>query len=143
MECRNLTWSSILKPIVTGNATSSLTIYGSLMLNSQSTWNYKGDIHLKSSVSGNIINTYGKLLNGNISFEGTGSWMLDGSLLLSPSATLTLSSGSLIANNNAIQCGTLKISGSSQKLLDINHSLLAIKQAYDDIGAGNFHSNTT
>ncbi|HTB32395.1 MAG TPA: SprB repeat-containing protein, partial [Bacteroidia bacterium] len=143
-ECHTITWTpEVLHPIINGNSTSSLNIYGSLLLTPQLTWNYKGEINFKSASSGNAINPYGKLLAGNVNFEGSGSWQLTGSMLLSTSATLTLSSGSLVANGNAIQCGTLKIDGASQKLLDINHSLLAIKQQYDEMGAGNFHSNST
>ncbi len=144
MECRNISWSpNIPKSIVSGSSSSTLNIYGSLLLTSQINWNYSGDIHFKSSITGNTVNTYGKQLAGNVSFEGSGSWILNGSLLLSTSSTLTFSSGSLISNSNAIQCGTLKVEGSSQKLIDITHSILAIKQSYSDIGAGNFHSNTT
>ncbi len=143
MECRNIVWSSTIpKSIVSGSSSSTLNISGSLFVTPQITWNYKGEIHFKSSLNGNTINTFGNTLAGNVSFEGSGSWQLTGALILSPSSTLTLSEGSLIANSNAIQCGTLKISGSAQKLLDINHSVVAIKQVYDNMGAGNFHSNT-
>jgi large repetitive protein len=144
MECHNITFSdNVSVPTISGVSSSSFEIYGSFILSPQLTWNYTGVLEFKSSSTGNIINACGKLLNENISFEGSGSWQLGGAMLLSEVSTLTLNSGTLTAQGHPIECGTLKITGASQKLLNINHSLLVIKQDFDETGAVNFQSSST
>ncbi len=144
MECKSMTWTcDIDQPIVYGGINSSLNIYGSLLLSRQLSWSYAGDISFTSAQSNNLINSEGKLLPCNITFEGSGSWRLESSLILSPSSILNFNSGTLTTNGNAIQCGTLKIESSAYKMFDFSRSILAIKQEYNDAGAENFHSKST
>ncbi len=143
MECHSITWTSdVNHPNISGSAGATLNIYGSLLLTQQMSWNYDGEINFKSQQKGNTINSSGKLLSGNITFDGSGSWQLNGALILSTSSTLTLSSGSVSTNGNAIQCGILKIDGTNYKMFDFSNSILSIKQEYTDAGSGNYHYNS-
>ena len=142
--CRNMNWETdVYYPTLNGSPSSSLEIYGSLSLIPELNWNFTGTLYFKASSNGNIISTYGRMLPCNVYFDGKGSWQLTSFLLLAPTSTLTIASGSLHASGNVMQCGTLTITGIERKLLDINKSTLFIKKQIDSASYSNFVISTS
>ncbi len=138
--CRTMEWEQgVYNPVLQGAPASSLEVYGSLILTQELNWQFNGTVYFKSTLPGNSISTAGKTLNCNVSFNGSGTWNLQGSyLLLTPTSTLTLASGTLNSTGGGIQCGTLKIKGTASKMLNLNNSVLFIKNQIDSALATNF-----
>ncbi len=130
-------------PVISGISAASWEVYGSFNLAPNVVWQYVGSVHFKSSQSGILLNAVGKTLNNHIYFDGTGSWQLTGYLMLSKTSTLTISSGTIHANGNVIQCGTLQPSGGANKMLDLNNSVLFINNQIDSSSSSNFGSTTS
>lgn len=142
-DCHNMQWTDdVYFPVVKGSTASSLTVSGSFGMALNMLWQYTGNLVFNSSVQNNVISTYGRTLPGNVTFNGSGSWQLNGFLMLSSSSTLTLSQGTLRANGNVVQCGILHVSGSKSKTLDISNSTLFINKQIDSAGASNFSCNS-
>jgi len=139
VTCKNIEFTDdVYYPVIKGNLSSSLEIYGNVDMVPDVSWQFNGAIHFKSSQANNLINFGAKTLNGEVFFDGSGSWKLNGYLMLGNTTTLNLVSGSLHAAGNVITCGTLRMQGGQSKVLDINNSILFIKQQIDSSSSSNF-----
>ncbi len=142
--CHNMDWETdVYYPTLSGGASTSLEIYGSLSLIPELNWNFTGTLYFKASTNGNVISTYGRVLPCNAYFDGKGSWQLNGFFLLVPASNLTIASGTLYASGNVMQCGTLILKGNDKKLLYLNSSTLFIKNQIDSSSYSNFAISTS
>jgi gliding motility-associated-like protein len=136
--CHSFQWASIPEyEELLGNSYSNLDIYGSITIEGNIGYKYSGNIHFKSTQTGNTINlSVGKL--GNLYFEGSGSWSLNNMIYTS---NLFLSSGDLVSNGFEVACINLNITGYSQKTLSITNSILYIEQQLNQQNSGSFNFN--
>lgn len=76
--CRNMTWENISnQPVLAGNDTTSLRIYGSLKLAQQMTFNYLGILYFEATSAGQTITTASRIFPCEIIFQGNGGgWKL-------------------------------------------------------------------
>jgi gliding motility-associated-like protein len=125
--CADLNWTTA-NAIFEGSSESKLSVYGSFALPSLMTNNFKGKINFLSSSSENKIST-GKILLGDVTFNGNGSWILKSNLQVS--ASVYLIKGSLHTNAKAISCRSFVSKGSEARVLDIMNSIVTIENTWD------------
>ncbi|MEI6766813.1 MAG: hypothetical protein WCM76_14385 [Bacteroidota bacterium] len=127
--CRNMDWSGVTNaPTLAGSA--ALDISGSLKLVAGITNNYTGSITFNSAITGNTIITAGNQIKGNATFSGSGSWTLQDAFNAS-TKTILHTSGTLITNDVAIDCGRFSDSTDQSRILNLGNSMLTIS------GSGN------
>lgn len=102
-----------------GSAT--LNIAGSFKMVSGMALTYTGAITFSSTSTGNIIILAGKILGGNVNFNGSGGWTLQDDFNVGI-YTIFLTMGSLNTNNQIITCGTFDSSNSNTRSLTLGSS---------------------
>lgn len=79
--CKSMVWTSGKNPVLTGNSTKDLKIYGSLEWDLSMTHTFVGDIILESSNGVKTITSKGTKMSSPTTFNGTGdNWSLMDSL---------------------------------------------------------------
>ena len=74
---RNMNWTGALyEPIIAGNNTQTLRIYGSLTCIASMTNSFQGKVYFESIEQGNMITCAGKSFNNDVVFQGSGGWSL-------------------------------------------------------------------
>jgi hypothetical protein len=98
---------------------STRTIYGNLTLSSGMTVNSGTLTTTFAATSGTkTITTSGKQFDFPVTFNGVGgTWQLQDSLSMGSTRTLTLTNGTLDANNKNVSCGTFSSSNSNARVI--------------------------
>ena len=132
-HCNSMFWANDLAyPLLKGPLNSRLNIYGSLTLSKLMTNDFNGDIFFKSQYLGNIINTAGQKLNGNVFFDGEkATWTLADHLFLNKDKIITLLSGNLFTNNKYIYAGSFLALGKAPITLSLGNSVLILEKIFD------------
>ena len=122
--CDSMNWTGITNSnILTG--ASALNIYGSLRLAAGTNIaSYSGNFNFKSTNPGNVIFTAGKTFPTHVYFDGSGDWTLRDAF--TTSATIFLSSGTLVSNNKNISCSIFNSSGSDVRALLLGSSVVTM-----------------
>lgn len=128
-SCATFKWTAS-NAILEGGSGSNLSVYGSFQLSSLFNNNFKGKIQFLASTFENKIATSGKVLLGDVSFNGSGSWILMDALRL-PSSALYLIKGSLNTNGKSLSCGSLISSGTEMRALNMINSVVTIENIWD------------
>ena len=126
--CLSMDWSNALfQPGLSGNA--DLSIAGSLILCQNMTIDYSGSLEFMANGASYLIDVKNNILNSDISFTGTASWMLLNDLDINLN-DFSLQNGTLDLNKKTLQCGsfysvstfnrTLKAFGSSIYIRGLN-----------------------
>ncbi|NTW31747.1 MAG: hypothetical protein HGB12_03845 [Bacteroidetes bacterium] len=126
--CKSMTWAGAANtPTLAG--TFALNIYGSLLLNIQMNITYTGAISFKSNNSGNTIQTNGKTLSSQITFDGLGGeWTLQDNLTLTISSSyyIVLTTGSLNTNDKTVTAYRFNTTGSGIRSLALGSSTINV-----------------
>jgi gliding motility-associated-like protein len=128
VSCADFNWTAT-NAILEGTSESELSVFGSLFLPSVMTNNFKGKINFLSSTLENKINTSGKIMLGDLTFNGNGSWVLKDNLNVS--ASVYLIKGALHTNAKAISCVSFVSKGSEERILDITNSIVSVENRWD------------
>jgi hypothetical protein len=98
---------------------STRTIYGNLIVSSGMTVSGGTLTTTFAATSGTkTITTSGKQFDFPVTFNGVGgTWQLQDNLLLGSTRTLTLTNGTLDANNKNVSCGTFSSSNSNARVI--------------------------
>ncbi|MCB0519052.1 MAG: putative metal-binding motif-containing protein [Saprospiraceae bacterium] len=105
-KCRNMNWTTAPNgAILDGSAIGRLDSYGSVVLNSNMSIIFLGEIHLIAFGSASTITSNGVHFPGVVYFEGTsGGWMLNDDLFVDVS--LTHNGGTLMTNDQTVTVGS-------------------------------------
>jgi hypothetical protein len=118
--CKNMTWNSNKKPILTGNSTKYLKIYGSVELDSNMIITYSGPITLESTLT-STFKSKGGIINAPVSITGHGStWYILDSLHINNNITLV--KGSLFTNGKKIFAYKFISTGTNTRSLELGSS---------------------
>ncbi|MCX6274276.1 MAG: hypothetical protein NTV09_03610, partial [Bacteroidetes bacterium] len=127
--CNTMDWSAANTPVLYSTSNIRLNLYGSLILNSSLIWAVLGDIYLLSPTAGNIINTYGVVLQGqgsgtNLRFSGSGSWSLQSGISLGNSGSMRFDSGTFLSNGLPVICNDFYINASAATTVMLDTSTI-------------------
>ncbi|RLD59328.1 MAG: hypothetical protein DRJ01_11470, partial [Bacteroidetes bacterium] len=121
--CKNFNWDvSSFYAILKGKNNAKLKVAGSLFLNKEIQNEFFGDIEFSSNKKNNVI--IADSLNSKIIFKGKGSWVLKSDLITTND--IVLKQGSLITNNNNIDCSEFNGSGNLARSLILGESSVII-----------------
>ncbi len=126
--CADFTWTAA-HTFFEGSPESDLSVLGSFTFSSLMINNYKGKINFLSPLAENKINTSGKILLGDVIFNGSGSWILNGNM--NAKASVYLIKGSLNTNGKTFSCGSFISKGSEERILNITNSVVSIENTWD------------
>ncbi|MCX6274233.1 MAG: hypothetical protein NTV09_03390, partial [Bacteroidetes bacterium] len=136
-NCKTMDWSGAANaPVLYSTSNIRLNLYGSLILNNSLIWAVLGDIYLLSSTAGNIINTYGVVLQGqgsgtDLRFSGSGSWSLQDGISLGISGTIQFNSGTFLSNGFPISCGSFYINASASTSIMLDTSTIVCGSSWN------------
>ena len=120
----SMTWSNIfLNPLLEGH--QDIYINGSLLLHDNLDYELDGNIYFESELSGNIIFSAGKEFNGNLYFNGAGSWELQSNLNIGPN-NIYFNKGELNTMGNPITCGSFYSTSSNNRTLVLQSSIVNV-----------------
>lgn len=124
--CKDLVWTGATgRPVFTAPEHFVLQIHGSLILNPDMVFDFKGDVLFLASDPDNEINLAGHALQRNATFAGVGGeWiLLDG---FKVDSLLRWESGMFYAAGQPITCELLRIRPSGLLLLELGTSYLTV-----------------
>lgn len=103
---------------------SAIIIYGNLTLSTGMTYNPGNDALTFGATSGtNLITTNGVTMDSPVTFNGVGgTWRLEDNLTLGSTRALTLTNGTLNANNKNVSIGTFATAAGGAKVLTMGSS---------------------
>ena len=122
-NCKSMNWTGTgFSPILaTSSSTNQLKIFGSLTLISAMSITGSGILSFESRTGGNTITTAGRSIPKGVSFNGvSGYWSLLDAFLTTSS--ITLNSGTLNTNNQAVTTIGLVSSNSNSRTLSLGSS---------------------
>lgn len=130
--CRNIDWSSIDDKAIFSAATSkTLQVYGSYILSPLLNNGFKGQTLFSSQQNGNTLKTAGRMIIGDLVFDGTGSWNLDDNITTEEIVSIKLLQGSLSTNGKAINCGYFNGNSSKPRALNLGSSQIIVNKLWD------------
>jgi Secretion system C-terminal sorting domain len=108
--CKNMDWTGATQnPILSGNYSYSLRIFGSLTLSPAMTFNPRGEINFESNLPGNTIKTNGTFVKSStLNFAGSGAWTQTSAL---ESDRMFQTNGTYSTNNYALNLLDLRAAG--------------------------------
>lgn len=112
--------------ILSGHSSSSLTVNGDLHLNQYVTWDYAGDLILKSPRPNSDLSFSHALIKSNIKFSGSGSYRVN-SFTSAPNKKVELLSGTVILDNSSIFADDIFILNNS--VLNVNEAVLSTENS--------------
>src|SRR5690554_6108649 len=132
-NCHDMTWvGAQATPVITGEATNPLNVYGSWTLQANMSYRVR-KTNFRSSSLGETLTTNGTIINlsgtnSGVEFDGTGSWTFmddyedSGNLGL-----MVLIQGTLITNGNNSNINGFQSQGSGVRHLDLGSSEITIR----------------
>jgi len=143
--CQNMDWTGALhNPMLFGNSSQTLRIYGSLIFIPAMTFSFTGVVYFEATASGNTVTSAGKTFNNDVVFQGTGGWTLQDDL--TTTAVWQHRSGSLSTNGKTVQCKrflstetnvrSLNIANGLVKITDSNYMSMSSDYLWDVNGTG-------
>ncbi len=123
--CHDLVCSSTVSHAIFSDATSTLSIYGSLILAPATSWMIEGIVNLMSAGTGDTLDLQGNSLLNKLYLSGSGSWIMT-SDLSAGNATIYLNSGTLITQNHSISAGHLLSSLTNPRSLTLGSSTITL-----------------
>ena len=123
-SCKNMTWTTLNNPILSGAAPNTLSLFGSLSLCDSMQFNFNGEIYFESTQTGNIIKSSGKVFNQYIYLNGGGSWAITDNFR--NNSWLHLARGTFSTNNFNVTVGAFYASANNPFTLNLGASLVTI-----------------
>ena len=124
--CRDMDWTSAaLNPIMEGQDTINLRIYGSLKLITNMTQNFHGTISFESTSPGKSISLSGKSIYNHIYFQGNGGgWSLTDDFVTTNNVYFI--HGTLNTNNHYLTCYGFYSTVQNPRTLNLGNSTIEI-----------------
>jgi hypothetical protein len=123
-SCKNMTWTTLNNPVLSGAGPNTLSLFGSLSLCDSMQLTYSGEIYFESTQTGNIIKSSGKVFNQYIYLNGGGSWTITDNFR--NNSWLHLVRGNFSTNNFNITVGAFYASANNPFTLNLGSSLVII-----------------
>jgi hypothetical protein len=97
----------VCNDIMTWNLSSILNLYGSITLNSGINWNQTNTVNFLANTTGKTINMAGKSFIRDVTFNGNGSWTLEGNYKIDQNGSYNtiFQKGSFISNGFSVEFG--------------------------------------
>jgi hypothetical protein len=135
---RNLTISGLDQAMILAG-TVGIAIQGNISLPASNfTWSGTGTLTLSGSSSSRTILTNGVTINGDVTFNSSGSdWTLQSALTVGSNDNVTLTAGTLDTAGYAVSCQLFVISGTTTRTLTLGASAITCT------GSGNAWNATT
>ncbi|MES2332153.1 MAG: LamG-like jellyroll fold domain-containing protein [Bacteroidota bacterium] len=123
-SCNNMDWTGVSNtPTFAGS--SALNIYGSMFLASGMNVSLSSAISFLATSGVQTINTFGKSLSSNLTFNGVGgSWTFAGPVVTT--GTINLLAGSLNTNSQAVNASVFGSSGSLARSLTLGSTVFTV-----------------
>jgi len=143
--CHNMNWlDATNSPVITGS--SSLHVYGSLLLIPSLSSSFTGALYFKSTTTGNTIATANVPFANNVFFDGVGGgWTLADAFTVNNGA-IFLKNGNLNTNNKNISCYSFISSYTTPRILELGTSTINLNYNWNFANATNLSlsaSNST
>ena len=137
--CRNMDWTGATgNPVFQGMDTRVINIYGDLRLISDMNFSFAGEIRFRSAQPGAVIETAGHSLARSVYFDGSGGWLLTGSLEVD--SMLQLFNGALTTNDQQVRAKYLFVTVQSIGALDLTGSQITLSgEPFSRVGASDYH----
>jgi len=143
-SCKSISWTGVrFNPTLSGS--SSIEVYGDLVLTRDMVINYGEDVFFKATSGIRQISTFGKVFF-NIKFNGVGGeWRLMDSLKVT--RLIELNNGHFNSNSQYIDCGAFQSPLNSNRILTIANSTIECRWAGESpawlMNGDNLTANTT
>ncbi len=124
--CRSMNWTGATgNPEFLGSMEKNLHVFGSLTLISGMQFKLEGDLFFESSQAGNTITSAGKTFNQDVTFNGSGSWLLTDSMTVV--RDLFLLQGSLNTNSQQVTLQRFESLTISSRNLKLENSYVKLR----------------
>jgi hypothetical protein len=124
-SCKNMTWTTLNNPVLSGAGPNTLSLFGSLSLCDSMQLTYSGEIYFESTQSGNTIKSSGKIFNQYIYLNGAGGvWSFTDNFR--NNSWMHLVRGTLNSNNFNVQVGAFYASSNNPFTLNLGSSIVTI-----------------
>lgn len=125
--CADLTFMNLPKGVsIEGTSGTSLSVYGSMKLDKNLSFNYSGDLNLKSP-GFSVLNAAGVELSPtiNIDLQG-GTLTLASDLTTSPTSTINFIKGNFLTKGYQLNVGSFIAKGSAARSLQLSQSTVIV-----------------
>ncbi|MFL5753122.1 MAG: T9SS type A sorting domain-containing protein [Bacteroidia bacterium] len=139
--CKNMDWTGVTNnPNMVIN--SSITIYGSLILDPGMVTSGGAAIYFSSTSAGNAITSAGHTFPNDVYFNGvSGSWTLNDNFSVATPNAISVSNGTLNTNNKNITTGTFICNSGNARTLNLGSSSITINGSGFDASGANLNLN--
>ncbi|MBI2271497.1 MAG: gliding motility-associated C-terminal domain-containing protein [Bacteroidetes bacterium] len=111
---------------IEGSTGSLLSVYGSMKLNKELLYNFKGDLVFKSETA-SFLNSAGVVIKSDIYVDLNGGTLnLTDNLTTSPASTIYFKSGIFSTSSKTVNCGSFIAQGNLSRSLQLNKSSMII-----------------
>ena len=125
VNTKDFDWRGVTNhPTLAGASSNGLRIFGSLYYVAGMTITFNGLTSFESTLPGNIISTSGLVIQSNLTFNGTGGWILADSLYTSTSAGIAFNHGDF--NTAGYNCHINYVNSTTTGTLTLNTSTITI-----------------
>jgi hypothetical protein len=129
-----MNWTGAVSSSTLGGS-STLNIYGSLILNANMNVTFNAGIYFKSNSPGNIIQTFGKTLSSPIYFDGLGGeWTLQDNFNLANGIDINLIAGSFNTNDKTVSAYRFVSASGGICFLTLGSSTINLSSEYPNPG---------
>lgn len=123
--CRDMRWEGPTgMPSINGTMEKNLRIFGSLLLSPLMNFDCEGDIYFQAQAEGQTITTANQTFQKDVTFSGSGGWILQDSLKLLQD--LYFQSGYLNTNDQAVHIARFMSHGQNQRRLEFTNSTITL-----------------
>jgi gliding motility-associated-like protein len=124
--CKTMDWSNVTNnPILTGDDTTYLRIFGSLIFTGGMTQNYMGQINFEATSGQYIIKSAGHKFLNNVNFEGEGGeWVLQDDFFCDE--TVSFKNGTFRTNGKLFHCNEFNSTTTSLRKLFLSSSVIDV-----------------
>lgn len=137
--CRNFHWNIPgIAPEITG--TGNLTVSGSFHLLTPVHSTFYGQTTFNGTGSNNPVSFGGNNWTSDLTFEGTGGWVLN-SKINAPGSNIRLKKGSLYTAGKPVICSRFFADGVENRTLNLGQSIVAVIYGWDVVPSTNLNFN--
>jgi gliding motility-associated-like protein len=123
--CRDMRWEGpIGMPSINGSMDENLRVFGSLDLSPAMTFAFEGDMYFQGQTQGQTITTANQTFQKDVTFSGSGGWILQDSLKLLQD--LYFQSGYLNTNDQAVNLARFFSQEAGQRRLELTNSTISL-----------------
>ncbi len=139
--CRNMTWSGALNTPTIGGTVNTLSVFGSLVLQSDMKFNVE-TTYFRSNELGQIIVSNGVVIGdgipnkkGHFNFFGQGSWDFQDDMTFGAAAVITFQEGTINTNGHNVIAYSFQSNSSFSRNLNLSNSVITLQQYFTLLGS--------